>query len=248
MNKFSLLFIIPFLFFSCKENKDWTVLLSDNSLDGWHYYNDNGNKFGWSVSDGVLSFDPTQGKYQRDSLGNILKHGNGSLKKENNDLVSDIDYTSFKLYFEWKVDTLTNSGFMWGVKEGKNYEFPFVTGPEIQIMDNNYPDPVKAGSLYGMVSPTVDMTKPVGQWNTYLITIDHKTNFGNVIFNGVEVVNFPLSGEEWDSMVAGTKFANCDQKPWDNCEFGKFKTGKICFQDHGARVYFRNIKIRELEL
>ena len=29
---------------------------------------------------------------------------------------------------------------------------------------------------------------------------------------------------------------------------GKFKTGKICFQDHGARVYFRNIKIRELEL
>ena len=176
MNKFSLLFIISFLFFSCKENKDWTVLLSDNSLDGWHYYNDNGNKFGWSVSDGVLSFDPTLGKYQRDSLGNILKHGNGSLKKENNDLVSDIDYTSFKLYFEWKVDTLTNSGFMWGVKEGKNYEFPFVTGPEIQIMDNNYPDPVKAGSLYGMVSPTVDMTKPVGEWNTYLITIDHKTN------------------------------------------------------------------------
>ena len=85
MNKFSLLFIIPFLFFSCKQDKDWTVLLSDNSLDGWHYYNDNGNKFGWSVSDGVLSFDPTLGKYQSDSLGNILKHGNGSLKKENND-------------------------------------------------------------------------------------------------------------------------------------------------------------------
>ena len=112
MNKFSLLFIIPFLFFSCKQDKDWTVLLSDNSLDGWHYYNDNGNKFGWSVSDGILSFDPSLTEYQRDSLGNILTHGNGSLKKENNDLVSDLDYTSFKLYFEWKVDTLTNSGFM----------------------------------------------------------------------------------------------------------------------------------------
>ena len=223
-----------------------STILNDNDLNGWHYYNDNGNKFGWSVSDGVLSFDPTKGKFQRDSDGNILTHGNGNPKKENNDLVSDLDFTSFKLYFEWKVDSLTNSGFMWGVKEGEKYEFPFVTGPEIQIMDNNYPDPVKAGSLYGMVNPSVDMTKPVGQWNSYMITIDYNKNFGNVIFNGTEVVKFPLFGDEWDAMVSKTKFANCDQKPWDNCEFGKFKTGKICFQDHQAPVYFRNIKILEL--
>ena len=127
MKNFSLLFIISYLFFSCQYEEKWTVLLSDNDLEGWHYYNDNGNKFGWSVSDGVLSFDPSLAEYQRDSLGNILTHDNGSLKKENNDLVSDLDYTSFKLYFEWKVDTLTNSGFMWGVKEGKKYEFPFQT-------------------------------------------------------------------------------------------------------------------------
>ena len=67
-------------------------------------------------------------------------------------------------------------------------------------------------------------------------------------FNGKEVVNFPVEGKEWDSMVAGTKFANCDEKPWDNCEFGKFKSGKICLQDHGGSIYFRNIKIKELEL
>lgn len=248
MKKLNYIFVLFFLLISCKDSQDWKLLLTENSLDGWHYFNDNGNKLGWNVSDGILSFDPSVGKYQRDSQGNILTHDNGSLKKENNDLVSDLDYTNFKLYFEWKVDTLTNSGFMWGVKEGEKYEFPFVTGPEIQIMDNNYPDPVKAGSLYGMVSPSVDMTKPVGEWNSYLITINHKSNYGNVVFNGVEVVNFPLSGEAWDSMVAGTKFARCDEKPWDNCEFGKFKTGKICFQDHGASVYFRNIKIRELEL
>ena len=137
---------------------------------------------------------------------------------------------------------------MWGVKEGDQYEEPYVTGPEIQIMDNEYPDGVKAGSLYGMVYPKEDMSKPVGEWNSYLITIDYKNNFGNVIFNGKEVVNFPVEGEEWDSMVAGTKFANCDEKPWDNCEFGKFKSGKICLQDHGGSIYFRNIKIKELEL
>ena len=185
--------------------------------------------------------------YIQNTRTNILQLVNNFIIEERiKKVFFDIDYTSFKLYFEWKVDTLTNSGFMWGVKEGKNYEFPFVTSPEIQIMDNNYPDPVKAGSLYGMVNPSIDMTKPVGQWNSYMITIDYNKNFGNVIFNGTEVVKFPLFGDEWDSMVSKTKFANYDQKPWDNCEFGKFKTGKICFQDHQAPVYFRNIKILEL--
>ena len=66
------------------KKDEWISLFDGKTTNGWHYYNDNGNKFGWSVSDGVLSFDPTLGKYQRDSLGNILKHGNGSLKKENN--------------------------------------------------------------------------------------------------------------------------------------------------------------------
>tara|TARA_B100001175_G_scaffold74653_1_gene62346 strand:- start:1513 stop:2259 length:747 start_codon:yes stop_codon:yes gene_type:complete len=248
MRKVYLFFLLITVSFSCQYDEKWTDLLNENDLNGWHYYNDNGNKFGWSVENAVLSFNPLVGKYMQDSIGNILKNDDGSLKKENNDIVSDLDYTNFKLFFEWKVDSLTNSGFMWGVMEGKKYKYPYVTGPEIQIMDNNYPDPVKAGSLYGMKDPSMDMSKPVGEWNSYEITIDHKNNFGNVIFNGEEVVNFPLRGDEWDSMVAGTKFANCDEKPWDNCEFGKFKTGKICFQDHGAPVYFRNIKIRELEL
>ena len=248
MRDFFLLFLVSIFSLSCESDDKWTSLLNDSNLDGWHYYNDNGNKNGWIVENGVLFFDPELVKYQRDDNGDILTWENGSPKKENNDLVSDKDYTNFKIYFEWKVDTLSNSGFMWGVREGEKYEFPFVTGPEIQILDNNYPDSQKAGSLFAMVSPSKDMSKAVGEWNTYEITINHKKNLGNVIFNGEEVIKFPLSGDEWDSMVAGTKFARCDEKPWDNCEFGKFKTGKICFQDHGARVYFRNIKIRELEL
>ena len=243
-----LFFFIMIISFSCSNEKDWVVLLNDNDLNGWHYYNDNGNKIGWSVQNGILSFDPNLAKFKSDQDGNIINDDDGNPKIERNDIVTDLDYENFKIYFEWKVDSLTNSGFMWGVKEGDQYEEPYVTGPEIQIMDNEYPDGVKAGSLYGMVYPEEDMSKPVGEWNSYLITIDYKNNFGNVIFNGKEVVNFPVEGEEWDSMVAGTKFANCDEKPWDNCEFGKFNSGKICLQDHGGSIYFRNIKIKELEL
>ena len=263
--KYYLFIITSFLILSCNNNskkaskvispeimgqssseEKWVSLIQDNTMEGWHYFNENGNKFGWTVSQGVLAYDPSLTKFQMNSSGNIIMDGNGNPKIENNDLVSDLDYSSFKIYFEWKVDPLTNSGFMWGVKEGKQYEFSFVTGPEIQIMDNNYDDPVKAGSLYGMIPPSVDMTKPVGEWNSYEITVDHNANFGNVVFNGTEVVKFPLSGEVWDSMVAKTKFANCDEEPWQNCEFGKFKTGKIVFQDHQSPVFFRNIKILEL--
>ena len=94
---------------------------------------------------------------------------------------------------------------------------------------------------------------PLGKWASiaegYFVFPKLEGKISNrMTFNGKEVINFPVEGEEWDSMVAGTKFANCDEKPWDNCEFGKFKSGKICLQDHGGSIYFRNIKIKELEL
>ena len=37
-----------------------------------------------------------------------------------------------------------------------------------------------------------------------------------------------------------------DEKPWQNCDFGKFKTGRIGIQDHPGVISFRNIKILEL--
>ena len=57
--------------------------------------------------------------------------------------------------------------------------------------------------------------------------------------NGQEVVTFPVSGEEWDAMVAKSKFAD-----WE--AFAKVKTGKIALQDHGNQVSYRNIKIKQL--
>ena len=97
-----------------------------------------------------------------------------------------------------------------------------------------------------MVAPSEFVTNPAGEWNSYDITIDHRINKGVVVHNGTKIVEFPLSGEEWDAMVAPTKFNNCDQKPWHNCDFGKFKTGKISIQDHPGVISFRNIKILEL--
>lgn len=82
MKNIFLILIVAIISLSCENDKKWTKILNDNDLNGWHYYNDNGNKFGWSVSNGVLSFDPTKGRFQSDSDGNILTHGNGNPKKK----------------------------------------------------------------------------------------------------------------------------------------------------------------------
>ena len=81
-----LFFFTLIISFSCSNDKDWVLLLNENDLNGWHYYNDNGNKIGWSVENGILSFDPTLAKFKVDSLGNILIEDDGSPKIERNDI------------------------------------------------------------------------------------------------------------------------------------------------------------------
>ena len=211
--------------------EEWISLFDGKTLNGWHQYN--GDKIGeeWSVADGVLTFDPKEDR----------KWGDGG-----KNIVTDQSFTSFVLSIEWKVSEAGNSGIFWGVQEGEEFGEPYVTGPEIQILDNErHPDAKanpkfhQAGALYDLVQPTADVCKPAGEWNHVLLTVDHNTNKGNVILNGTEIVRFPLSGEGWDELVNNSKF-----KDWKG--FGAFKTGKIGLQDHDDKVSFRNIKIKVL--
>ena len=57
MKRFSLFIFLLLISFSCEKSDNWVSLLNENDLKGWHYYNDNGNKIGWSVENGILSFD-----------------------------------------------------------------------------------------------------------------------------------------------------------------------------------------------
>ena len=57
--------------------------------------------------------------------------------------------------------------------------------------------------------------------------------------NGVKGAEYELLSPEWEARVAKTKFA-----AWSG--FGRAAKGHIALQDHGARVAYRNIKIRIL--
>ena len=213
-------------------NEEWTSLFDGQTMNGWHQYNGEGVGEEWSVVDGVMTFEPKEDR----------KWGDGG-----KNIVTDEEYTSFVLSLEWKISEGGNSGIFWGVKEGEAYGEPYLTGPEIQVLDNErHPDAKanpkfhQAGSLYDLVQPSADVCKPAGEWNHVLLTVDHDANQGSVVLNDTEIVRFALSGPEWDALVANSEF-----KDWEG--FGKFKTGKIGLQDHDDKVSYRNIKIREIQ-
>jgi hypothetical protein len=211
------------------QTNEWMSLSSSNSLSGWHIFqNESGEKSGWSVADGVFTFNSEAAK------------GDG-----NKSLITDEKFRNFEIMFEWKLSPNSNSGFMWGVSEDSKYEHPYVTGPEIQIIDAEIykGDPKNqihtTAALYDMVAPDRVMAKKAGEWNSYHITINYDENQGIVVHNGAEINRFPLQGKEWDNMVKNSKFA-------DMVGFGKYKEGHICLQDHPGVISYKNIKIRRL--
>lgn len=208
---------------------EWEVLFDGTSLDQWKEFKTDGVSDAWKIEgDALVYTPPAEGE-----------------EKKNHDLVTKKEFTDFVLSLDWKISEAGNSGVFWGVSEDEQFGTGYQTGPEIQILDNDkHPDAKagtthQAGALYDMVSPVKDVTKPIGEWNTMVITVNHKEHVGSVTLNDTVMVTFPVANEEWNAMVAKSKFAG-----WEG--FGKFTTGKIGLQDHGNVVAFRNIKIKQL--
>lgn len=235
MRQFALAVILLAPLFACNTMKpqtkadnpdnEWTILFDGSNMDHWRGYLEDGMPSEWQIEDGAMAFTP------------------GENGKKN--IITKEKYTNFILSLEWKISERGNSGIFWGVFEMEKHSEPYSTGPEIQVLDNyGHPDGKydthTAGSLYDMIGVSRDLAKPVGEWNHCVVEIDHRTNLGKVSLNGTQVYTFPVHGEAWDEMVANSKF-----KEWE--DFGKYPTGHIGLQDHSDKVWFRNIKIKNLD-
>tara|TARA_R110000868_G_scaffold113100_1_gene303858 strand:+ start:2599 stop:3324 length:726 start_codon:yes stop_codon:yes gene_type:complete len=212
-----------------QKKEGWQLLFNGESTAGWHTFNKTSLGNSWKAEDGTLHLDSSKKEGWQTANGG--------------DIVFEKTYKNFDFKIDWKMSKAGNSGVMFYVQEGKQYEYPWNTGIECQVADNQNNedgkiDKCRAGDLYELVSCSKDVTKPANEWNQLeIISIN---GYLTVILNGEKVISTALWDKKWKELIAATKFK-------DMPDFGTFKTGKIALQDHGADVWFRNIMIKELK-
>ena len=197
----------------------WIPLFDGKTTKGWHAYNGHGMPAGWKVVDGALT--------------RVAKAG---------DIVSDAEFGDFELVAEWKIAPKANSGLFYRLVENPDDKEMWNAAPEYQIIDDRgYPDPLKPTQLtaanYDMQPPSVDATKPAGEWNTTRIVVNgaHVEHW----LNGKKIVAYELWTDEWKTLVAQSKFK-------DHPRYARATRGRIGIQDHGDWIAFRTIRVRPL--
>ena len=211
-----------------KEKKEgWKLLFDGQTTKGWHTYLRDTVGSKWQVKDGALVFDPTQ-----------PDNGGG-------DIVTNEVYENYELQLQWKISKGGNSGIIFDVQEDPQFNATYLTGPEMQVLDNIDAEDNKkpnhlAGCLYDMSGDaSVSKPNPVGEWNQVRLI----QNKGHLTFwlNGIKTFDGQIGSPEWNAMVANSKFKN--KAFWN---FAKVAKGKIALQQHPGSSGWRNIKIRQL--
>jgi hypothetical protein len=206
-----------------EEQAGWKLLFDGQSLTGWHGYNMKGIPGCWIAEENSITLSTEGGA-------------------EGLDLVTDETYGSFALSLEFKLSEGANSGIIFQVAEDSAYGFPYETGPEYQVIDDqHWPEPLEdwqlCGANYAMYPPAFPALKPLGEWNHAFLVVDG--NRVTQILNGKKVAEYVKYSGDWTARRNSGKWT-------DYPDYGKYDTGHIALQNHGSRVWYRNIKIKRL--
>ncbi len=141
-------------------------------------------------------------------------------------------FNDFELELEFNVPAGGNSGvFVRTPREGN----PAYAGLEIQVLDDAAPEYAElkpwqfCGSVYSLLPPAQRVSKPAGEWQKMYIRYDDFKI--QVKLNDQEIVNGDISEFK-------------DKAP-DHPGVLR-EEGFIGLQNHGSRLDYRNIKLREL--
>lgn len=196
---------------------DAVVLFSGNSLDAFR--TQSSKPAGWTLGDGYFEVKPGQGAIQT-----IAKFGD------------------VQMHLEWASP---NPAVGQGQDRGNSGVF-FMGQFEVQVLDSFKADTYadgQAGAMYGQYPPLANAAKAPGEWQTYDIAFrrprfDKQGNLTEparltLIHNGILVQNNEI-------FYGPTSWLHFD--PYTKLP----EKGPIEFQDHGHKVRFRNIWVREL--
>lgn len=170
----------------------------------------------WGVEDGAIA---------------LLTRGGGYLRTLE-------QFENFALSIEFKVDKGVNSGIF---VRWSDLNDPVNTAIEVQVLDSygrSAPGKHDCGAIYDIAPPAKQACKPAGEWNTALITCNK--NIITVDLNGEKVVQIDL--DKWTT--AGMNPDGSKNK-FTMAYKDLPRRGHIGLQDHGGRVWYRNIRIKE---
>jgi hypothetical protein len=206
-----------------EKRNGWQLLFDGKTTDGWHGYNLKVFPDCWAIEDGSLTMNTT-----------------GSA--ESLDIITNRMYRDFALSLEYKLTKAANSGIIFQIAEDPKYKFPYETGPEFQVIDHqNWPDTLESwqinGANYAMYPPLVQPYKALGEWNQLFLVV--KGNSVTQILNGEVVVKYEKNSEEWEKLRNSGKWTAFP-------DWGKYDEGYISLQNHGTKVWYRSIKVKEI--
>ena len=202
------------------------TLTTAEKTAGWRLLFDGKTLDGWQITGSADGWRVENGE-----ILNLAKGGGYLATKE--------QFGDFILSLDVKYEKGANSGvfFRWA-----DLGDPVQTGIEMQILDSNgvkTPGKHDFGAIYDCLAPRKNTCRPAGEWNTVVLTC--RKNRVWVDVNNARVLWMDL--DKWD-----TAHKNPDGS--DNKFRMAYKdmprTGYIGIQDHGAKVWLRNVKIRPL--
>ena len=204
---------------SARPPSDAIILFDGTSLKNWRSADAADAPAKWQVAAGYMEVAPGTGSI-------ATKEGFGDVQ----------------LHVEWAAPTPPK-----GEGKERGNSGVFLMGKyEVQVLDSyrnkTYPDG-QAGAIYGQYPPLVNASRPPGQWQTYDIVF-HRPRFDSqgkverparmtVFYNGVLVQDDMALVGPTSHGERAPYAAHPDKLP-------------LSLQDHGNRVRYRNIWVREL--
>ncbi len=211
------------------------VAAADNQLtekekaEGWLLLFDGKTLNGWITSSFKPSLVPVDN-------GCINPHKCGGYM-----MMPEKIWSNFVLSLDYKTSKDCNSGVLLRA-------YPLIDVPgqgvgyhaiEMQIEEKEATGYYATGALYDLVPVHKKVGKPVGEWNHAEITCNK--NLVNVIINGEEVSRMDL--DEWREP---NKRPDGSSHKFNFAFKEHSRKGYIGLQDHGAPVWFKNIKLKPL--
>jgi len=188
-----------------ERREGFAPLFNGKDLSGWVVPDDT-----WAVKDGVIVCSGKPGGWLRSAR----------------------QYANFILRGEYKISPKGNSGvFVRAPIVGRASRI----GMEMQILDDygKAPNKNSTGSIYDVIAPAKNMSKPAGEWNSFEITCNGR--WVRFVLNGEKVVHVNLDDPAINARL-----------PETHKLYKRLRRGYIGLQNHSSHVEFRNLRIKEL--